>query len=226
MERYVLRMTRWALSASLAVPCVIWPLWLDFWEQSGKRQAWQGLEAFVEDWPGSGEDQAKEAWWCWERRLHSQMSVGHQRAGRLGVGTLATAGVGSHRSIQLPPSSRSLRPSRNGSPVVPRPPDCLFSRESGSWFLWALLWLLNIGSKNFLNTTWSYKTCLKTGFPPFPPPHTHTLLFTNLQFKKMLKNMDFGYRETWLCCYLGKDPWHQQVCFFICKMGTKIEPTS
>lgn len=173
MERYVLRMTRWALSASLAVPCVIWPLWLDFWEQSGKRQAWQGLEAFVEDWPGSGEDQAKEAWWCWERRLHSQMSVGHQRAGRLGVGTLATAGVGSHRSIQLPPSSRSLRPSRNGSPVVPRPPDCLFSRESGSWFLWALLWLLNIGSKNFLNTTWSYKTCLKTGFPPFPPP-THT----------------------------------------------------
>lgn len=38
------------------------------------------------------------------------------------------------------------------------------------------------------------------------PSHTHPPLFTNLQFRKTLKNMDFGSRETWLCCYLGQVP--------------------
>lgn len=101
-----------SLSASLAAPCGIWALWLDFWEQSKNYQAWQWPEAFVADWPGGEKGQEEVTGMRWQQRPYTAMPMGQKRTGRLCVPTLGTWEWGSQRT-------RGLRPSRNGSPVLP-----------------------------------------------------------------------------------------------------------
>lgn len=134
MERSALPVTRRALSAILAAPCMIWALWLDFWEWSEKYQAWQWPKAFV----AFVEEKNKL------RRPECARSRGPILGGHC---SLWEWGSQAARPIQLPLPSRQSWAEHKWKLRITRSSD--FQRIRKLIFMYYFSWLLNSGPKFF-----------------------------------------------------------------------------